>query len=298
MQPIRTGIHPTALVADGAKLAEGVAIGPGCVVGPHVELGAGTVLHAHVVVEGRTRLGPRCEVFPFASLGARPQDKKLGQDPATMIRDGWMSADGDWLGRLEIGADNMIRECVTIHGGTPHGGGVTRIGDGNMLLAGAHIGHDCRIGSRVVFTNGAMTAGHTDVADNVVFGAMVGIHQFARVGRNTMIGAGSMLSHDAPPFSLVQGDRARLVGVNLIGLKRSGFADAETSAIKRVYRLVFWRTGLLRDRLAAAEQFAKDHPVAQEVIDFVRASERGVCTPRERPSGDASFSEESPSTSS
>ncbi|MEZ5964076.1 MAG: acyl-ACP--UDP-N-acetylglucosamine O-acyltransferase [Planctomycetota bacterium] len=258
-------IHPTALVASGAELGEGVRVGPYCVIGPWVKLGAGCRLHSHVVVEGRSTLGPECEIFPFAVLGTTPQDKKLS---------------GDANGTLVLGSHNKVREHVTIHGGTPHGVGVTRVGDHNMLLAGSHIGHDATIGSHVVFTNGAAAAGHTVVQDNTVLGAMVGIHQFARVGRLAMIGAGAMVSRDAPPFALVQGDRARLVGANLVGLKRQGWSSEDVAMIKRAFRALFWRAGPLGRRLEDVRSRLGNHHAVREILDFVADSKRGICRPR------------------
>jgi UDP-N-acetylglucosamine acyltransferase len=260
-------IHPTAVVAPTAQLGEGVAIGPYCIVGPTVRLGDRTRLHAHVVVDGDTWLGTDCEVFPHAVIGSMPQDKKLRA--------------GDPGGRLRIGNHNRIREHATIHGGTSFGGGQTVIGDHNMLLVGCHIGHDATVGSHVVFTNGAMAAGHTHIGDRAILGAMVGIHQFARVGELAMVGAGAMVSHDAPPFAMVQGDRARLVGVNIVGLQRNGFSAEEKGHIKRVFRLLFWRSGTLNQRMEAVRQLpAAQSPACQRLLDFVAGSQRGVCTPR------------------
>ncbi|MBX3462816.1 MAG: acyl-ACP--UDP-N-acetylglucosamine O-acyltransferase [Planctomycetes bacterium] len=261
------GIHPTAIVAEGAELGPGVDIGPYCTVGPRVRLGAGTRLLAHVVVDGDTVLGEDNELFPFCVVGCQPQDKKLKtKDPA---------------GRLVIGSHNRIREHVTIHGGTPFGGGVTTIGDHNMLLVGAHIGHDATVGSHVVFTNGAMAAGHTWIGDRAILGAMVGIHQFARVGKLAMIGAGAMVSHDAPPFGTVQGDRAKLVAVNLVGLHRNGYTQEQKALVKRVFRLLFWRAGTLHQRLELVRGSGLHRdPVCREIVDFVAESRRGVCSPR------------------
>lgn len=261
------GIHPTAIVAPGAELGEQVEIGPYCTIGAQVRIGARTRLVGHVVVDGDTWIGEDCELFPFAAIGCHPQDKKLkGSDPS---------------GKLRIGDHNRIREHVTIHGGTPFGGGTTTIGDHNMLLVGAHIGHDASVGSHVVFTNGAMTAGHTSIGDRVILGAMVGIHQFARVGKMAMVGAGAMVSHDAPPFSMVQGDRAKLVAVNLVGLHRNGFTSEQKALVKRVYRLLFWRAGTMHQRLefVRGTAFYRD-PICREIVDFVAASRRGVCSPR------------------
>ena len=261
-------VHPTALVADGAEIGEDVHIGPYCIVGPQVRIGDGCRLHGHVVVDGDTILGEECEVFPFAVLGTKPQDKKLtgGQAP----------------GRLRIGSHNRIREHVTVHGGTSFGTGVTIVGDHNMLLAGCHIGHDTVVGNHVVFTNGAMAAGHTTIQDRAILGAMAGIHQFARVGRMAMVGAGAMLSRDAPPFALVQGDRARLVGVNVIGLKRSNVPAEQVATVKRCFRALFWRSGLLEERLRHAREIAPDDALVQEIVGFVADTRRGVVVPRGR----------------
>lgn len=261
------GIHPTAIVANGAELGEDVEIGPFCTVGPQVRLGARTRLLAHVVVDGDTWLGTDNELYPFAVVGSYPQDKKL--------------KNGEPGGRLRIGNHNRIRESVTIHGGTRFGGGQTTIGDHNMLLVGSHIGHDATVGNHVVFTNGAMAAGHTEIGDRAILGAMVGIHQFARVGKLAMIGAGAMVSHDAPPFGTLQGDRAKLVAVNLIGLQRNGYTPAQKALIKRVFRLLFWRAGTLHQRLELVRNTPlHDDPICREIVDFVAASKRGVCSPR------------------
>ncbi|MCA8973734.1 MAG: acyl-ACP--UDP-N-acetylglucosamine O-acyltransferase [Planctomycetes bacterium] len=260
-------IHPSAIVATDAEIAADAEVGPYCVIGPRVRIGARTRLVAHVVVDGDTWIGEDCELFPFAAIGCYPQDKKLrGQEP---------------VGILRIGNGNRIRENVTIHGGTTFGSGQTTIGNGNMLLVGSHVGHDATIGNNTVFTNGAMTAGHTVIGDNAILGAMVGIHQFARVGRMAMIGAGAMVSHDAPPFATVQGDRAKLVAVNLIGMQRNGYTSEQKTTVKRVFRLLFWRTGPLHQRLehVRANPVASD-PLCQEILEFVAASRRGVCSPR------------------
>ena len=261
------GIHPTAIVAPGAELGDDVDVGPYCVIGPQVRLGARTRLVAHVVVDGDTWIGEECELYPFCSIGTTPQDKKL------------KSTTG--LGKLRIGSHNKIREHVTIHGGTPFGGGTTTVGDHNMLLVGAHIGHDATVGSHVVFTNGAMAAGHTEIGDRSILGAMVGIHQFARVGKLVMVGAGAMVSHDAPPFAMIQGDRAKLVAVNKVGLHRNGYTAEQKALVKRVFRLLFWRAGTLHQRLEfVRESSLYRDPIGREIVEFVADSKRGICSPR------------------
>jgi UDP-N-acetylglucosamine acyltransferase len=260
-------VHPSAIVSPGAQLAEGVDIGPYCTVGPQVRIGANTRLVSHVVVDGDTWLGENNELFPFCAIGSHPQDKKLKA--------------GDPGGKLRIGSHNRIREHVTIHGGTPFGAGTTTIGDHNMLLVGAHIGHDATVGNHVVFTNGAMAAGHTTISDRAILGAMVGIHQFARIGKLAMVGAGAMVSLDAPPFSMVQGDRAKLVAVNLVGLHRNGYTAEQRTLVKRVFRLLFWRAGTLHQRLEFVRGSALHRdPICREIVDFVAQSRRGVCSPR------------------
>lgn len=261
-------VHPTAVVHDGAQLGDDVSIGPFCVVGPRVRVGARTVLQSHVVLEGDTWLGEDNLVFPFACIGTKPQDKKLSGKEETCP--------------LRIGNGNEIRESVTIHGGTPHGSGTTRIGNQNMLLAGAHVGHDATIGDRVVLTNGAMIAGHTVVEDRTILGAMVGLHQFARVGQGAMVGAGSMVSRDVPPFALVQGDRARLVGINLVGMRRAGASSDQIAQVKKAFRLLFWRPGTLAERLALVQAHNGGDPLVRAVLEFVAASRRGVVVPRTR----------------
>lgn len=276
------GIHPTAIVADSAILADGVEIGPYCTVGPDVRLGARTRLHSHAVVDGDTWVGEDCEIFPFAVVGSYPQDKKLRA--------------GERGGRLRIGNHNRIREHATLHGGTAFGGGETRVGDHNMILVGAHIGHDATVGNHVVFTNGAMAAGHTVIGDRAILGAMVGIHQFSRVGTLAMVGAGAMVSHDVPPYGMVQGDRARLVAVNLVGMHRAGLSTQDKSVIKLVFRALFWRGAITMNQ--ALEQVRAsslyDAAVGREIVEFVATSKRGVCGPRSgkhRPIGENDLGE-------
>jgi UDP-N-acetylglucosamine acyltransferase len=262
------GVHPTAVVADGAELGEGVVVGPYCVIGPRVVLGSGCRLHSHVIIDGDTHLGEESVVYPHAVIGTTPQDKKLG--------------DGEITSTLRIGSHNQIREFVTIHGGTEFGDGTTAIGSHNMLLVGCHIGHDATVGDGVIVTNGAMAAGHTTIEDHAILGAMVGVHQFARVGKYAMIGAGAMLSKDAPPFALVQGDRARLISVNAVGLKRAGFENSAIVDIKRAYRKLFWRGGTLSERLASVTDLAAADTLVRDIVEFIEHSKRGLVMPRGR----------------
>lgn len=266
------GIHPTAIIADGAEYDDDVEVGPYCVLGAKVVLGSGCRLHSHVVIDGDTQLGANNTVFPHAVLGTTPQDKKL--------------QDADVDSKLRIGDHNQIREFVTIHGGTEYGSGVTTVGSHNMLLATCHIGHDAWVGNRTIFTNGAMAAGHTHIGDHSILGAMVGVHQFARIGEFAMIGAGSMLSKDAPPYSLVQGDRARLVSINTIGLKRAGFENAKILEIKRAFRQLFWRAGTQDERLATVTDLISTNDSVRNLVEFIQTSKRGLVMPHQQESRD------------
>jgi len=261
-------VHPTAIIADGAEIGAGTAIGPYCVIGPQVRLGERCRLHSHVVIEGDTQLGRECEVWPNAVLGTIAQYKEI--DP------------GLQLGKLRIGDRNRIREAVTIHAGTIPGGGYTRLGNDNLLLATVHIGHDTTLGDKIVMSNGAMMAGHTVIQSQAVIGAMVGLHQFCRVGRLAMLGGGSMTPRDVPPFAMVQGDRAKIRGVNVIGMRRDGITQEEVSVVKRAYRMLFWRSTIMKDRHERARAEFGDHPLVREVLDFMSGTRRGVLMARGR----------------
>jgi UDP-N-acetylglucosamine acyltransferase len=252
-------IHPTAVVDPGAKLAEDVSIGAYTVIGPDVELGPGVALSAHVLVVGCTTIGPRTRVFPFAALGGEPQDKKFSGEAT----------------RLSIGADNVIREHVTLHVGTVKGGGVTRIGDDNLIMNGVHVGHDGAVGSHCILASFTALAGHVVVEDFAVLGGYTGVHQFTRIGESVMAAAGSMVAQDAPPFAMVAGDRARLVGLNAIGLKRRGFSDETRAAIKQAYQIVFHSKLLTKDALQRVREELAHCPEALRLADFLEGSERG-----------------------
>lgn len=255
------GVHPSAIVAEGAKLGAGVEIGPYAVLGPDVELGAGVVIGPHVVIEGRTRIGAGTRVSPQACLGGHPQHREY-EAPT----------------RLVIGERNEIREHVSIHVGTGEGEhGETRIGDDNWIMNGAHVAHDCSVGSRTVIASFSGLAGHAVVEDHAVLGAYTGVHQYARVGESAMTASGAKLSLDAPPFSLVAGDRARVVGLNAVGLKRRGFTPETRSAIKRAHRLVFTSRLGLADALEQVEAEVGDVPEVARWMRFLRESERGFC---------------------
>jgi UDP-N-acetylglucosamine acyltransferase len=257
---VGTGIHPTAVVDPAADLAAGVEIGPYCVVGPDVRLGEGCRLMSHVVMAGPTTIGPRCRFFPFATIGECPQDLKFRGE----------------MTRLEIGADNTFRESITVHRGTAGGGGVTRIGSGNFFMAGVHVAHDCRIGDGVIMANAAALAGHVTVMDGSTVGAFSGVHQFCRIGRQAFIGGYSVVTQDALPYVLTVGNRAESHGINVIGLKRRGLPAERIQALRRAYRTIF-RSKLPREAgLEKAEEEWGAFPEVEEMIRFIRETERGV----------------------
>ena len=254
-------VHPTACVEDGATLADDVSVGPFVSVGPEVELGSGVEVGAHVTLLGRTRIGPDCRIFPHACLGAEPQDQAFGGEST----------------RLEVGARTQIREQVTIHVGTAGGGGCTRIGEDNYLMNGAHIGHDCQIGNHTIIASFCGLAGHAQVEDFAVLGAYTGLHQHARVGESVMAAGGARLSLDAPPFSMVAGDRARLVGLNSVGLRRRGFAPETCSQIKHAFHLIFRSKLRLEEALARVDVEIGGVPEVERLVSFLRKTERGFC---------------------
>jgi len=264
-------VDRTALVEPGARLADGVRVGPYAVIGGEVELAEGVEIGPHAVVVGRTRIGARTRVFAHACLGAEPQVKGGESDPPTL---------------LEIGNDNVLREHVTVHRGSLEGAGATRIGDRNYLMTGSHVGHDGRVGSDCVLANFTALGGHVQVDDHAFLGAFTGVHQHGRVGESVMTAAGAKLAQDAPPYSMVAGDRARLVGLNTVGLQRRGFSPSEIQAIKRAYRVLFpaspgGRGGSFEAAVQRLEAEASTSPHVRCLLDFVRRSERGVC-PRGR----------------
>lgn len=254
-------IHPTAVVDPQAQLANDVEIGPYVIVGANVKIDAGTKIQSHAVVDGLTTLGRNNVVFPFATVGTIPQDLKYRGEPSELV----------------IGDNNTIREFASLNPGTAGGGMITRVGSQNLLMMYCHIAHDCIVGNRNVIANGATLGGHVVIEDNVIVGGLVGIHQFVRIGSGAILGAGSMVSKDVPPFCNATGDRAKLHGLNVEGMKRRGFEQAKIDAIRQAYRIVF-RSKLKTSE--ALEQIRKELPALQELeqfISFIAASERGIC---------------------
>ena len=258
-------IHPTAIVAPGAILADTVVIGPYCVVGEDVALGQRVTLRSHVVIDGRTTIGEGTRLFPFASVGLEPQDLKYRGERSELV----------------IGCNNTIREYVTMNPGTEGGGMVTRVGDHCLFMVGAHVAHDCQIGDHVVMANNATLAGHVTVGDYAILGGLCAVHQYVRIGRHAMIGGMSGVERDVIPYGQVIGDRARLCGLNIIGMQRRGFSREDVQALRNAYQFLFAADGTLSDRVAeTAERFGGTGPV-DDVISFIRAdSSRAICQPK------------------
>jgi len=260
-----TQIHPTAIVDPAATLGTDVAIGPYCVIGAKVRLGDGVRLMSHVVIEGKTSLGAGTVVYPFASLGHRPQDLKFHGEESS----------------LDIGANNQIREHVTMNPGTEGGGMVTRVGDNGLFMMASHVAHDCQVGNNVILANNATLAGHVHVGDFVIVGGLSAVHQFVRIGSYAIIGGMSGVESDVIPFGLVKGERAHLAGLNMVGLERRGFSRDDVRALRSAYRMLFANEGTLAERLEETATHYKEQAHVTRVVDFIRAaSSRPLCQPK------------------
>lgn len=257
------GIHATAIVDRGAEIAADCEIGPYCVIGPKVRLAEGVRLLSHVSLAGSTSIGPRTVVYPFAALGHPPQDLKYkGEDT-----------------KLIVGADNVIREHVTFHLGTPTGRGQTVVGDKGFYMANAHVGHDCVVGNGVIMGNNTPLGGNAVVDDFVILGGNAAIHQFGRVGKYAFIGGGAPVVGDVIPFGMVD-NHGRLHGLNLIGLKRRGFSREAINTLRAAYRLLFEGDGQFDDRFEQAKREFGGWAEVKMVLDFIEAGQkRGLCLP-------------------
>jgi UDP-N-acetylglucosamine acyltransferase len=258
-------IHPTAIVAPGAALADDVIVGPYCMIGENAVLAAGVSVCSHAVVDGRTMVGEGTRIFPFASIGLEPQDLKYRGEASELV----------------IGRNNRIREYVTMNPGTTGGGMVTRVGDNCLFMVGAHVAHDCQIGNDVIMANNATLGGHVLVDDHAILGGLCAVHQYVRIGKHAMIGGMSGVERDVIPYGQVMGDRARLCGLNIIGMQRRGFSREDIQGLRNAYHFLFSSDGTLSDRVnETAERFTGIGPV-DDIIDFIRAdSSRAICQPK------------------
>jgi UDP-N-acetylglucosamine acyltransferase len=254
-------IHPTAIVAPGAAIGDGARIGPWCNIGPDVIVEIGARLISNVVVDGHTRIGADAVLYPFCTVGMAPQDLKYQGEPT----------------RCEIGARTQVREFVTIHRGTVTGTGITKVGEGCLLMGCAHVAHDCELGRGVVVANNSVMGGHVCIGDNVIVGGASAIHQFVRVGRGAIIGGMSGVERDVIPFGSVMGNRASLDGLNIVGLKRRGCERAAIHALRAAFRELFLGQGVFSDRLADVRERFGAEPLVAEVLAFIDApSKRGM----------------------
>ncbi len=263
-------VHSTAIIEKGAELADTASVGAYSIVGAGVRLADGVKVHPHVILGGQTTIGAGSEIFPFASVGLPPQDRKYQGE----------------VSRLEIGANCVIREHVSINPGTEGGGLLTSIGDDCLILVGAHVAHDCHIGNHVILVNHATLGGHCRIDDYAILGGLSALHQFVRIGESAFVGGMSGVENDVIPFGSAIGNRAELGGLNIVGLSRRGFSREAIHQLRRAYRTLFGPEGTLKERLAdVEEEFTGDENV-KKIIDFIRAGgDRAICTPRARNSG-------------
>ncbi|MFK7955212.1 MAG: acyl-ACP--UDP-N-acetylglucosamine O-acyltransferase [Lysobacterales bacterium] len=254
-------IHPQAVVDGSAEIADDVTIGPFCVIGPKVKIDSGCVIGPHAVVNGPTSLGKNNRIFQFASVGEDPQDKKFRPEHET---------------RLEIGDDNTFRESCTINRGTEGGGGVTKIGHRNWIMAYVHIAHDCIIGNDVTFANCASLAGHVEVEDNAIIGGFSLIHQFCRIGRNSFTGMGASVNRDVPPYVVVAGKMSEPRGINSEGLRRHGFSADRIAMVKRAYKTLYTQGHPLSEAVEHLTALAQESDDIAPMVEFIKNSQRSI----------------------
>jgi len=258
-------IHQTAIISDKANIGDNVSIGPFCIVGDNVTLGNNVKLHSHVVVEGNTKIGDNCEIFPFVSIGHKPQDLKFKGEAS----------------KITIGKNCQIREHVTINPGTEGGNMHTQVGDSCLLMVGSHVAHDCVVGNNVILANNATLAGHVTVGDNVIIGGLSAVRQWVRIGKNAIIGGMSGIENDVIPYGMAHGERATLAGLNLVGLKRAQFSKDDINALRKAFKNIFGKQGKFADNVASTKNdFTNSTPV-QDIIEFLQGdAANSFCKPK------------------
>ena len=254
-------IHSTAIIHPKAQIGSGVEIGPYSIISENVTIGKDTRIASHVTVEGFTEIGERCEIYQFVSIGTPPQDYKFKGEESLVI----------------IGDDNRIREFVTINRASSHGGGKTVIGHRNFIMAYCHVAHDCRIGNNVTMANAATLGGHIEIHDFAILGGLVALHQFVRVGAYSMIGGASAVSQDVPPYVMAVGNRAKLYGLNVTGLRRNNFSKTTIKDLKNAYKIIFKSGMILKEALEEVRRQALESEEVDIFIEFIEKSERGIC---------------------
>jgi UDP-N-acetylglucosamine acyltransferase len=253
-------IHATAIIHPTAELHETVSVGPYSIIEGGVFIDSGTQIGSHVIIDQYTRIGKDCQIFPFTSVGTAPQDKKFKGEKTEVV----------------MGDGNVIREYVTINRGTPGGGGVTRLGNQNLLMAYTHVAHDCRLGNGIVMANVATLGGHVVLEDNATIGGLAAIHQFARVGAYAYVGGMTGVVQDIPPFVIASGDRAKLFGLNIVGLKRFNFSNEVILALKKTYQMVIRSHLTIQEAMIRVEKEVPVFPEVRQFLEFVRNSQRGI----------------------
>ena len=256
-------IHPTALISKSAEIGENVIIGPYCIVGSNVILGNDCELKNNVTIQGKTYIGHKCKFFPFSVIGMVPQDLKYKGEETELI----------------IGNNNIFREHSTVHIGTEFGGGKTFIGNNNLIMTGTHVAHDCQLGNKIILANNAALAGHVSLGDNVTIGGLSGVHQFVRIGEGAFIGALSMVAKDVIPFGMVYGERAKLMGLNLVGLRRSGTNNKQIKELKSVYDNIFFDQKTFNKKISNINDI--NNPLVKKLINFLNADkDRAILSPK------------------
>jgi UDP-N-acetylglucosamine acyltransferase len=255
-----TFIHNSAIVSPQAEIGENCHIGAFSIIGDDVKLGKNIRLESHVVIEGDTSIGEQTHIFPFVSIGLAPQDLKYGGEPTKTI----------------IGKNNHIREFVTIHRGTANGGGITKIGDGNLLMAQSHVAHDCQLGDEIIMANAATLAGHVEIADKASIGAYSGVHQFCRIGKEAFVGGYSVVVKDALPFAISQGNHAKCYGLNRIGMKRKGYPKEMIEKLHHAYHLLLNAKLNTTQALERIREEIIDCAEVDYLVEFIESSQRGV----------------------
>ncbi len=254
-------IHPTAIIHKNAELDSSVEVGPYAIIGEHVRIGKDTKIRSHVVIDGWTTIGESNTIYPFAAIGLEPQDLKFKGEKTT----------------LEVGNHNTIREYATLHRGTESGGGITRIGSHNVMMAYIHVAHDCLLGDHIIMSNAATLAGSIVVGDHAILGGLCAVHQFVKIGSYSMIGGCSCVVQDVPPFVSVAGNHAKMYGLNSLGLKRHGFSQDQISTLKSTYKLLFRSGKIMREAIQTGRKKWPDNVHVEKFLSFVEKSERGIC---------------------
>lgn len=254
-------IHPQAIVHKNAQLGEDVTVGPFAMIGEHAVIGNGSNIGAHVVIEGHTEIGEQCVFYTGAIIGTHPQDLKYKGEPT----------------RLVIGNNSVFREYVTVNIGTPGGGGITTVGNNCFLMAYAHIAHDCHVGNNVIMANCVPLSGHTTVEDFAILGGMSAVHQFTRIGAHCMVGGGSIVIHDVPPYMMAVGNHAKIYGLNSVGLKRRNFPAESIHALQKAYRLLYRSKLNFKNAVARIKAEVPTCPEVEHLLTFIEGSERGLC---------------------